>query len=222
MGWNKQTHRKGIVCIPDLHQDEVLFERAKRAEEEGYFPILMGDIVDSFDKHPDPPGYLRRVLEWAVSVGAVILLGNHDAHYMFMSWMGPYSGFQKKYQFQLSEIYNEFKSHFKVAHIEDNKIFVHGGIGTWLLASLRLKYGIEDPEDVVSFLNTFPVEIALVGAGGGGTGIDGPLWLRPSGYRMPVFTGYTQIVGHTHLKGRVRMRHNMICIDTGELFFIEK
>jgi len=186
-----------INIIGDIHGlhywREVVKEPADRY-------IFLGDYVDSFDISPlEQLLNLQAIVDFAKDNPKVVLLvGNHDYHYMSFS-RETYSGFQHRMKWQFQEIFNTYR--FKIAHIEDDIIFSHAGISKTFLRNLGVDF-LKDKQ-LVDYLNDMwesrPVVFQYCPFDHTGVGdhpSQSPLWIRPNALQRDKIDNF-QVVGHT-------------------------
>jgi hypothetical protein len=147
--------------------------------------IIAGDLPE-FD---DIDGEVYRL---AVSLGAEILLGNHEAWFLHDVWDPAQS---------LTLMRGVLDGHWKLAESIDGVLITHAGV-THAFAE---KYGVErySAEALAKWLNRQLLHLAQlrsVGIWPDGESFlessEGPVWYRPSNGVRPL-AGITQVAGHT-------------------------
>lgn len=120
-----------ILAIGDVHGREVL----SRIEPDQYDKIIfLGDYADSHydDQFPD-----ARILENLKAIIAfkkfhpdkvLLLLGNHDAHYMYHGEVDEGSGFRKSMLADLQKLFIENSAIFEMACQFERTLFTHAGV----------------------------------------------------------------------------------------------
>lgn len=187
------------LIIPDLHNGTEHADHWLRSQSYDRV-IFLGDFFDNFgDDASDArlaAAWLRARME---SSDDVMLLGNHDAAYMFAQVDAMYCpGFTKAKAKAINEILKpRHWQRFKLAHIEQGWLLSHAGFHpTWTRTPTTKRF-IEDCADVLEKAARGVVD-PLLGCGydrGGPQPIGGPLWLDWDSL-VPI-RGINQIVGHT-------------------------
>lgn len=201
-----------LLVISDLHEKDCWKTRLQ--DEDWDKVIFLGDYVDSWT-HKDEPciNNLKDIIEFKRSMGdnCILLLGNHDIHYMF-SPNYRCSGFQQSCAGVLKMIYNQDKDLFQIAHLEGNYLFTHAGVSkAWLskYSEIYAEFKGNIAERLNSIFNShYEYILNDVGPASGGMRYDksGPLWLRPD--EDEIIHNYHQVVGHTPIKSITTQKIN--------------
>jgi len=214
---------KKYAVIPDLHERWDLLNQARRLHQQGYKLIFLADYVDSYEAKGNGIQFLLAVIELIVENQSIALWGNHDVQYIGGSHLRC-SGYQESLATVLKITFESNKHLFTNIFVceETKSIFSHAGLSSNYLAALEENYGLTSLEDVVYLTNQNVKEVFYISAYNDGSDpFDGPLWLRPYLYTQEVFKDYTQYVGHVYNEC-VRQYKNMLVLDTGKPFLIEK
>lgn len=183
--------------------------------------IFQGDYLDNFDVKPQNQiNNFKNILKYKKNHNVILLLGNHDYHYLTFT-KERYSGFQSKYYYTISDLFMENLDCFQIGYSHGNFLFTHAGVTqTWW-------QNISDEDFSVKLLNDFlkhkptvfgfqystrrsvPTDVY------GNNTFQGPLWIRPDSLIEDAIEGYQQIVGHTQ-HGDIIMKDNFIFTDALE------
>ena len=237
-----------MFILPDIHGRTFWKKPLEKCIDSADKVIFLGDYLDSYpdewDKNhkrqDDIDNFLEIIDLKAKYEDKVILLkGNHDEHYINPTFNRICGGCRKDRLNgnMISEIFDEFKEYFKLAHEETvggkKLLFTHAGVmGSWY----------ERHKDVIGELtagnlnkleNTNDGELALcdVSFERGGPDPSGSiLW---SDVRERFNDSWTeilsseeiteydfQIFGHTRLRGRPLITSKWACIDCSKVFVV--
>ena len=210
-----------ILAVGDVHGREVL----SRIEPANYDRIVfIGDYVDTHYEASYSDVMilenLKKIIEFKKrDPGKVILLlGNHDVHYMYHDEVNECSGFRKSMLADLQWLFNENSALFDMACQYSNTLFTHAGVSnTWYrrysadiqqeISKVRGQAGLEDNLVLsekfnylrssiagrkilfkISGLRNFPRDIYQSG---------GIIWADKQETAHDYLKGYNQVVGHT-------------------------
>ena len=195
------------VVIGDVHCHtswKKVLEQNKDADK----VIFLGDYYDTFDtalrakaddnfneildlKRKEPDKY-------------VILLGNHDYHYLLNSSDERYSGFSNNSCYSANKILRKAveENLIQVLYIQDKIIFSHAGVSKYWLKEVA---GLNNPDEVtIEGMLNYPYALSFNFLKGynsyGDTISQSPIWIRPSSLIKDKLDGFDQIVGHTPSK----------------------
>jgi 3',5'-cyclic AMP phosphodiesterase CpdA len=172
--------------------------------------IFLGDYVDSFTLSD------LTILENFKKIIAlkkrqpekvVLMLGNHDAHYLHYPSF-QCSGFRPTMQRDLTSLFRKNVDLFQIAYQKDNYLFTHAGVtNNWLGEIKRLpvlRKICEHEETLAGQLNslertTYRGTLYDAGIERGGYGYGGPLWADLKETFTDMLHGYNQVVGHTNV-----------------------
>ncbi len=137
----------------------------------------------------------------------VLLLGNHDIHYKFLSEGFQGSGFRPSMAINLNMIFKHSKDLFQVAYQIDNYIWSHAGISYgWYENNKKEIQDVAERFDTKNLADTFNHMMQLnenrllhqVGKKRGGRySFGGITWADRYETMSQFIDGYHQIVGHT-------------------------
>lgn len=210
-----------ILAIGDVHGRDVL----SRIEPDNYDKIVfIGDYCDSHDMGVYNDfrilDSLKKIIEFkkACPGKVILLLGNHDVHYMYPKEVDECSGFRKTMLADLQTLFLEHSSLFDMAYQYKTTLFTHAGVSvTWYmeynaaiyreLRIIRDQTGTRIPVTLGEKLNylrnskegrkilftfsglrTFPQDLDKAG---------GIIWADQEETDYDYLKNYHQVVGHT-------------------------
>ena len=194
-----------LVCaIGDTHGRSAWKEIVKDNKADKI--VFLGDY---FDSHGETTGeqQLNTFIEilafkQANKEKVVLLLGNHDYHYLFQV-IQSYSGFQRSYYKKFNSVLESAfnNNDIQLCYVVDNVIYSHAGVTkTWLLNTFNepikdIEKSINDKLISNSYVFDFTVgeNYSLYGNDVTQT----PIWVRPKSLYDDHIDGYKQVIGHT-------------------------
>ena len=144
-----------IIAIGDVHG----YDTWKRIVDKHYDNvdriIFVGDYVDSFQITGEKQLVnlldiieLKKLLKDKL----VLLIGNHDYHYMDNGTYARYSGFQAGMLPTFKEVFTIHKDMFQIAYKDEmDTIYSHAGISETWLANVQITSS--DPKVIVESIN---------------------------------------------------------------------
>ncbi|MDB5142975.1 MAG: metallophosphoesterase [Mucilaginibacter sp.] len=135
----------------------------------------------------------------------VLLLGNHDIHYLYFPRY-QCVGFRSSMQRQLTNLFYQNRHLFQIAYQKENYFFTHAGItNSWYSEFLKLPIlaEIEDEKDTLANLinkvdqTRHRYILHTAGYFRGGRGNGGVTWADIKETQIDMLKGYHQIVGHS-------------------------
>lgn len=221
-----------ILYFPDIHGRSFWKEPAKNIDE--YDKVVFnGDYMDPypFEKigYPGALENFKEIIEFkkANPDKVVLLLGNHDLHYMNKISKG--SRFDMVHHWEIDKIFHDNDNLFNLcysAESGDKKIlFTHAGVHyNWI------EYFLEDGDDIAETINrlykennyTFIDALDEVSTYRGGWQHEGSLvWADICEFlKEPNTIDYYQVVGHTYVSKPIVL-DNICCLDVQRGFIIE-
>ena len=198
-----------LVAIGDIHGRDIWKQIVET--EQPNTVVFVGDYFDSFDI----PGKIqidnfKNIIQWKIDnpqCKVVLLIGNHDFHYMPEAYNDRYSGFQRDLYIEIGQTLETNKHHLRMAYGVDDLVFSHAGITPEFL----FKNGWGE-QGIVEFINDLwhyrPHKFKFADNGGhsdpyGDDEFQGPLWIRPKSLMkacQEVKKTMIQVVGHTAVK----------------------
>ena len=199
-----------LVAIGDIHGRNIWQQIVEQEQPDTV--VFVGDYFDSFDI----PGKVqidnfKNIIQWKhdnPQCKVVLLIGNHDFHYMPEAYNDRYSGFQKNLYIEIGQVLEANKHHLRMAYRCDDLVFSHAGITPEFL--LNNNWG---DQDMVEFVNELwlykPHKFKFADNGYGHSDPYGddefqtPIWIRPRSLMkacQEVKKTMIQVVGHTAVK----------------------
>jgi DNA repair exonuclease SbcCD nuclease subunit len=117
------------VFIGDIHGRSIWKEIVEQEKPDRV--IFVGDYFDSFDiPGIDQIHNFKEIIHFKKTSGieVVLLVGNHDYHYMDMG--ETYSGFQPALKFDIGQLLKENMEHLQMAYSFDNFLCTHAGVSS--------------------------------------------------------------------------------------------
>ena len=182
-------------------------------DEQPYSVIHLGDYFDNFSSSPREMEEAftnllelrKNHLENTKNGDFVLLLGNHDYHYLQYG-LEKYSGYNTGYDLwahqQLQELWNTHQLKLVEYDYTSKTLYSHAGItNTWLKENRMDKVELE----YLNSINLFRLRFTYAGGGDeyGDSVYSSPIWVRPNSLLSDMYKDedgieWTQIVGHTH------------------------
>lgn len=181
--------------------------------------IFFGDYWDSFDVDFETQ---KRTFNAIINLKKrypekfVLLLGNHDVHYLYLDVKYRCSGFQDKYSAAIHALMSDNKNLFDYFFVYENTVCSHAGIIGHFEYVMLDRYGLTWKDYGAVKVGNEPKELFYVGRDNGGRDIfDGPLWIRPNILkRYPAFEDdIVQVFGHTYNP------YMQVCMEEGCKYF---
>lgn len=214
-----------LIAIGDTHgHDEwkAIVEKEKDADK----IIFIGDYFDSFDI-PAKKQFqnFNELLQLKIDnpEQVVLLLGNHDFHYLTVSGNERYSGFQMEHAIDIQDVLDEAvaQGFMQMAFQHVMFLFTHAGVTrewarnnipdarTGNLAEM-INWTFKNHPDGFKFTPSNPLDNT------GESITQPPTWVRPPALLRDPVNYVTQIVGHTRVKHITKKgyKDSVILIDT--------
>ena len=197
-----------VLCIPDVHLKPKLFDRAEKILESGQadFAVQLGDLVDDWGEKFNLSLYertIRRAIDFHKKFPNTLwCMGNHDFGYYHPEYGKRCSGHSRFVEGEALTFLQEMArqgAKQKILHHIDNVTFSHAGVvEDWVVAL---------PENKISFdSNVVNVDTRDLWR------MDSPIWARPQGERMRLFSDRLQVVGHTPME-KITQEGNLLSTD---------
>jgi 3',5'-cyclic AMP phosphodiesterase CpdA len=188
-----------ILVVPDIHGERSLLPTQEEIDDVDKV-VFLGDYLDSFHV----PGVeqllvLSEVIEIkkAYEDKVVLLLGNHDIHYLYGRYIC--SGYNREFALAFASLLRDNRKLFQYCYMYENHLFTHAGVDSRLLKALKTKHPTyeEDGYTLEYMINNSGIrELYYIGADSGGVDpYGGIFWIRPWSIKLP--KEYIQHVGHT-------------------------
>ena len=217
---------KRTLVLGDIHGRSLWKQIVKQENPDRV--IFIGDYFDSFDiPGVDQIHNFKEIIEYKETsftnegkedqhkTEVILLIGNHDYHYM-SGVTDKYSGYQHKLAPFITQIIEENKHHLQMVYQMDEYLFTHAGVSS---AFMNNVFGLEDwqTENIATLLNdqfkykplTFDFgamvsikKMSFLDSYGDNTE-QSPIWIRPkslmSANHNTLRTQVVQVVGHTQV-----------------------
>ena len=234
-----------ILVIPDVHGRSFWKDAIKENLDKVDKVVFLGDYLDPYqdeDEEYDFEESIEKLLEiidlkMANKDKVVLLLGNHDCHYISSLYckLAKSTRYNSTHAKRVKEIFNEFIDLFQICYvteIEDKKvIFSHAGISKYWADKCDIKLDDNLEENVNNLFNNDDgiAKLAILGKyrtwfGGEKTG--SPLWCDVREFydndNKEFDNDVIQIFGHTRLnKGAIAHEKNFYCIDAQLAYILD-
>ena len=171
--------------------------------------IFLGDYFDSFDiSAAEQIHNFKEIikLKESCTYEIILLIGNHDHHYLKEVGNTGTSGYQHNNALEIITIIELYKKYLQVAYKFENILCTHAGVGKVFLDYVFGKQGwsIENIDTELNAL--FKIQPrAFIFSGFNPNGDDigqTPLWIRPKSLKMDSVDfkkKLIQVVGHTQM-----------------------
>lgn len=216
---------KVLIC-PDVH-GRSFWHKAEELINEVDQVVFLGDYLDpyghegvTFDQALEE---FEKILAFKekYSDKVILLIGNHDAHYIDTKFMDC-SRLNYRQRQDIHELYRKHIDKFSlVFKYEDTWLFSHAGVYTNWLKSNDLK--LDDLQDFKTFLaNHFYTLEDLSFYRGGWNSVGSCVWadIRES-IKNEVLPGFVHIVGHTQLNDEPYQSEFISCVDVRRCFILD-
>lgn len=202
-----------VIAVGDVHGRD-FWKRVLEKESDFDKFIFVGDYFDNFKPHTVYSIYKN----WQEIVQfkrrspekVVLLIGNHDYQYMGYS-PAQYSGYnpvmQIKVQAELIEMVDNRE--LVVAHLHENVLFSHAGVGQYWYKEIAGLQPDVQPDEAINqrFLEKPELFDFIEGGTRDPSGDDihqGPLWIRPDSVKNQLIDNQTSTlvhaVGHSYIE----------------------
>lgn len=193
-----------IVVIGDVHGLN-LWEQVVE-KHPGCKYVFLGDYNDPYGNVITDKEVLdnfRRLIDFKITheKDVILLLGNHDMHYVDVELAPLCSRFSVNLSFELMMLFDKYRNLFQYAYQLNNLLFTHAGVTENWFAEV---FHSDSRKDVAMLLNscTGHQEEALhhCGVGRGGSHAYGGIcWANKTEFENPL-GGYVQVVGHNRVR----------------------
>jgi predicted MPP superfamily phosphohydrolase len=210
-----------ILAIGDVHGREVL-SRIPHADFDKI--VFIGDYVDThYEADFSNEMFiqnLQKILQYKKDHPdkVILLLGNHDIHYMYHEEVGSFSGYRADMLAELRPLFLENSPHLSMAYGYRNTLFTHAGISNrWYeanceaihqeLRNIKDKTGIEVPLTLSEKMNVLRSSVAgrkiLFAVSGlrmfprNAKKAGGIVWADKRETENDYLRNFHQVVGHT-------------------------
>lgn len=223
-----------ILIVPDIH-GRTFWKEAKEKIHEVDTCIFLGDYVDPYDyedgvisgsDHEALVDNVKEIIQFARDNApkVILLLGNHDAHYLSESSEIQSSHYNSLVKNELVRIINDNIDLFRKCVVCCGYLFSHAGVVRGWLSYNGYTGDFNDVYEVESFINNSTIEVtAQVGRSRWGVyPSGGPLCADISEHEYGDLL-FPQIVGHTQLKetGSKITLGKTTCYDSRSIHIVE-
>lgn len=207
-----------LLAVGDVHGRDFWKEVVDLEKEFDRF-VFVGDYFDSWDLTVD-----NQIANFNEIVAfkrehpekVVLLLGNHDYHYLYDR--GQYSGFKQATKIRMQEPLQSLLDEglLQVAYQHNDLLFTHAGVTKTWCKHAKVHIGAKDVAAEINraFAERPELFNFIIGGGCDPSGDDvhqSPMWVRPDSLREDHIGGVKQVVGHTTFK-------QISVIDEGVIF----
>lgn len=201
------------VCIGDIHGRTSWKELVEQNPNSTF--IFMGDYLDPYFNditYLDAIENFKKIIEFKINnPGTILLIGNHDAQYLFYPNFQVNNGFSYKYHKTICKLFKENKKLFQFAFQINDYLFTHAGISKdWLNYHSKIfdQFGLSlDYSNIAEVINNIANSDKLkevfdnISHLRGGRNLYGSLiWADFRELIDNYIIGLKQIVGHTKFK----------------------
>lgn len=214
-----------ILIIPDVH-GRSFWHKAEELIDSVDKVVFLGDYLDpyghegiTFDTALEE---FDKILEFKDKYGdkVVMLIGNHDCHYISTSFMDCSRLNYLKRQ-DIHELYMNHIDKFQLVWEHDVWLFSHAGVyEEWMELC---QFTLDDLKDFTTFRKeNFPSLACLSFYRGGYRRTGSCVWadIRES-IKHELLEGYHHIVGHTQLESEPYKADTITCVDVRRCFILD-
>ena len=214
-----------ILIVPDVH-GRSFWHKAKELIDSVDKVVFLGDYLDpyghegiTFDTALEE---FDKILEFKDKYGdkVVMLIGNHDCHYINTSFMDCSRLNYLKRQ-DIHELYMKHIDKFQLVWEYDTWLFSHAGVyKEWMDLC---QFTLDNLKDFTTFREeNFPSLACLSFYRGGYHRTGSCVWadLRES-LKHELLEGYHHIVGHTQLESEPYKADTITCVDVRRCFILD-
>lgn len=238
------------IIIPDVHGRKFWREAVEKYKDDDVIFIFLGDYIDPYtyeginntDAYKEFLDILKFKEDYSEKV--VLLLGNHDVHYINMNCGGSrldYLNFQRNHTIYMTHL-SEFNMTYEVELNGKKFLFSHAGVNTqWLeyfnkrvlgidtdFSSLHFEFNslLSDAKEklgepkIQKFINTLGI---VSWYRGGSHNYGSMVWADIDEYCSPDnrLPGYVQVVGHSQQRANpYNIEDEVICLDCRRYFLL--
>lgn len=214
-----------ILIVPDVH-GRSFWHKAEELVNDVDKIVFLGDYLD-------PYGYegitfdmaleeFEKILEFKDKYNdkVILLIGNHDCHYISTSFMDCSRLNYLKRQ-DIHELYMKHIDKFNLVWECDKWLFSHAGVHQeWMELC---QFTIDDLKDFKTFREkNFPSLACLSFYRGGWNAVGSCVWadIRES-LKHELLPEFHHIVGHTQLEANPYRDKNITCVDVRRCFILD-
>ena len=186
--------------------------------------VFVGDYLDNF-----PPMTAEKILANFEEIlelkrsnpgKVVLLIGNHDFHYMSQGEGEMYSGYNPKIKAKARKLFTDNADLFNVAYQCNDILFTHAGVTSTWAEDNKINHlkSVDVARQIDSLFEKNPDAFRFYPGDTSSSGDhikQGPFWVRPRTLSGDMFPGLRQVVGHTGVAQIVTVEGGLTLIDTG-------
>ena len=225
---------KKVLIVPDVH-GRLFWKEAMSKIDEVDLCVFLGDYVDPYEfeantiSSSEPERLVdnvKDIIKFArdYSPKVVLLLGNHDAHYICDALYIRSSRYNSAIKNGLLRTFEQNKDLFRKCLAYNGVLFSHAGVTKAWLCYNGYTGDFDNINEIASFIEGSAIDdTAQVGrARGGNYPSGGPMWADLGEHTGKDFS-FPQAVGHTQLRqtGSVACIGNVTCYDSRSIHIIE-
>ena len=215
-----------ILIVPDVH-GRTFWHKAEEMINDVDKVVFLGDYLDPYSEEgitfDQALEEFHKILKFkeTYSDKVVLLLGNHDMHYLNLRFMDC-SRLNRAMRSELHLLYQDNLDKFALIYNLENKwLFSHAGIyQAWMN---KYELTLDDLLDVTKFLREHWLTLEDLSYYRGGYNYTGScVWadIRES-LRHPMLPNIRHIVGHTQLSENPYTTDNVVCVDVRRCFILD-
>lgn len=226
---------KKLIALGDTHARTV-WKQIVEKEKDADVIVFIGDYFDDYAKTPAVE-QLTNFLEICElkttrdkeGKETILIIGNHDYHYMNNGTWDCYSGFQREGREMFNNALTRLEKLLQIAYLsEDDTIYSHAGVTNSFLDKWYINS--KNPKVIVQVLNRMFFEhpdrfkfYENDRTGYGDNVNQSPIWVRPASLGEDKIDGH-MVIGHTKLPQvgfDSEMNVHMIdCLDSTNQYLI--
>lgn len=215
-----------ILIVPDVHGRK-FWHKALEMIDEVDQVVFLGDYLDPY--HQEGITFEDAVLEFEDIIRfkylypdkVVLLLGNHDMHYLQLSFMDC-SRLNYWRRVEMHEMFTNDIDKFQLIHVQDGYIFSHAGL--YLDWTKKYEITLQELLDFKTFINEKWKTLEDVSyTRGGYDPVGSCVWadIRESlSNELPAMFK-RQIVGHTQMQEKPYITTRIACLDVRQCFMLD-
>lgn len=195
------------IILGDIHGHDS-WKKILEKEDDYDKVIFLGDYHDSFSiPSKDIISNFKSIVKLKNSQKdkVILLIGNHDYHYMRSS-VSQFSGFRGELKLAQQDLLEELVRNdiLQVCYKDgQNRLYSHAGVSkSWcednFMDGIDLEYIDQDINNLFKEnLYAFDFKYKISSSPYGDNIYQGPLWIRPNSLYQDAIDGVDQVIGHT-------------------------
>ena len=213
-----------VIVLGDIH-GTIKWKKVIEQNKDADKIVFLGDYFDSFTiPFEEQYSNFKEILKYKKEnlSKVVLLLGNHEYHYLSAYSADRYSGHQLHYAGKIEEVLEKAikEELINIAYAHREYLFTHAGVTKeWLENQDSEIKELWVSETINRIFLKHPEKFKFTPSTGldnyGDSITQGPLWVRPRALKSNMIEGVKQIVGHT-IQKNINLDDEVIFIDTLE------